>query len=150
MYDTGKILAFIGAFVVFVSTPFWSNFGKAAFEPHPKLPTQYKECVESKEFMRADHMKLLRLWRYDVVRKEQRIYVNSKGETYPISLQNECMRCHTSKKEFCDQCHNYVAAHPYCWNCHISPEERKGWASKESLKKVSTEEASSELPASHH
>jgi len=144
MYDTGKILVLIGAFVVVVTAPYWSNFGKAAPEPSPKLPTLGK-CVESKEFMRAEHMKLLRLWRYDVVRKHKRFYINSEGKKVLMSLQNECMRCHTSKTQFCDACHNYVSAHPYCWNCHIQPEERKGWA-----KKVSIEEISSESPASHH
>ncbi len=149
MYDAGKILGLLVIFVLFVTTPFWSNFGKAAPKPEPKLPKEYTKCVEPKAFIRAEHMQLLRLWRYDVVRKNMRVYINSEGKPINMSLQNECMKCHNSKKEFCDACHNYMAVHPYCWNCHIPPEERKGWASKET-KKVLTEEVSSESPASHH
>ena len=148
MHDAGKIIPGLIAFVVLVTIPFWTNFGKAAPEPKPELPKEYKKCVESKEFMRAEHMKLLRKWRYDVVRKNMRVYINSEGKPINMSLQNECMRCHTAKKKFCDVCHEYVSAHPYCWNCHIPPEEKKGWAKKET--KELTEEVSSKQPASHH
>ncbi len=148
MHDAGKVIPGIIAFVLFVTVPFWTNFGKAAPKPQPELPKEYKKCVESKEFMRREHMKLLRKWRFDVVRNNMRVYINSEGRLINMSLQNECMRCHTSKKKFCDVCHDYVAAHPYCWNCHIPPEEKKGWATKEV--KSLTEEASSKQPVSHH
>ncbi|NPB09802.1 MAG: cytochrome C [Thermodesulfobacteria bacterium] len=148
MHDAGKIIPGMIAFVLFVTIPFWANFGKAAPEPKPELPKEYKKCVESKDFMRREHMKLLRKWRFDVVRNNMRVYINSEGQTFDMSLQNECMRCHTQKKKFCDVCHDYVAAHPYCWNCHIPPEEKKGWATKET--ENLTEEVSSKQPASHH
>ena len=43
-----------------------------------------------------------------------------------MSLQNECMRCHSNKKKFCDECHNYMAVKPYCWDCHIAAEGEGG------------------------
>jgi hypothetical protein len=42
-----------------------------------------------------------------------------------MSLQNGCMRCHSNKKKFCDECHNYMAVKPYCWDCHIQPKEKE-------------------------
>jgi hypothetical protein len=41
------------------------------------------------------------------------------------SLQNSCMKCHTSKKDFCDKCHTYANVDPTCWDCHVAPEEKK-------------------------
>jgi len=40
-----------------------------------------------------------------------------------MSLQNTCMECHSNKSKFCDQCHTYAAVNPFCWECHIQPEE---------------------------
>jgi len=42
-----------------------------------------------------------------------------------MSLQNGCMTCHSNKKKFCDECHNYMAVVPYCWDCHIQPKEKE-------------------------
>ena len=39
-----------------------------------------KECVRSKEYMRAEHMQLLDLWREQVVRAAKREYVNPEGQ----------------------------------------------------------------------
>ena len=79
--------------------------------------------------MITEHMKLLNDWRTEVVRYGKRMYVASDGKTYEMSLQNECMKCHSNKSQFCDQCHNYAGlqkdSDPYCWNCHIAPKENK-------------------------
>ena len=93
--------------------------------PDPKIDTpaikelKEKKCVESKEFMRAEHMKLLNDWRDSAVRDGARLYVNTEGKAYTISLQNTCMHCHSNKVEFCDTCHNYAAVTPNCWGCHL-------------------------------
>jgi len=98
--------------------------------PDPKIDTpaikelKEKKCVESKEFMRAEHMKLLNDWRDSAVRDGARVYVNSEGKAYTISLQNTCMHCHSNKKKFCDECHTYMAVSPYCWTA-ISHRRRK-------------------------
>lgn len=135
MYNSGKIIAGLIVFVALFTFPFYYNFGKANAKPEPKTDTpeiqewvaKYgkKECVESKEFMRGEHMQLLNQWRDSVVRDGNRIYVNSTGRSFTISLQNTCMHCHSNKKDFCDQCHNYMAVKPYCWSCHIQPKENK-------------------------
>ena len=85
-----------------------------------------KECVRSKEFMKAGHMQLLDDWRDKVVRDGKRVYVNDKGKQFNISLSNTCLDCHSNKADFCDQCHNYASVAPYCWDCHIdNPKEKK-------------------------
>jgi hypothetical protein len=40
-----------------------------------------------------------------------------------MSLTNTCLDCHPNKDTFCDRCHNYMAVSPYCWDCHIVPEQ---------------------------
>jgi hypothetical protein len=42
-----------------------------------------------------------------------------------MSLQNGCMQCHSNKKKFCDECHNYLSVKPFCWDCHIQPAEKE-------------------------
>jgi hypothetical protein len=114
-----------------------------------------KECVASKAFMRSWHMQLLDEWRNEVVRKADwyyrprklarhmtldkrlldqwrhyisdgtRRYVPKTDKIYYKSLQNTCLDCHSNKSKFCDECHDYLGVHPYCWNCHIAPEEKK-------------------------
>lgn len=129
MYNGGKIYAGLAVFVVLAAFPFIYNMGKATVAPELDIKTPVinelaeKKCVESKEFMRAEHMQMLNNWRDSVVRDGNRIYVNSEGKNFVMSLQNTCMNCHSNKKNFCDKCHNYMAVKPYCWDCHIAPKE---------------------------
>ncbi len=139
MYDSGKIIAGLIVFVLLVTFPFISNMGKASAKPKPSIDTPVinemavKKCVEPKEFMRAEHMQLLNNWRDSVVRNGDRVYVNTAGQNYNMSLQNTCMNCHSNKKKFCDECHNYMAVNPYCWSCHIQPKEQPNEQPKENM-----------------
>ncbi|MCG6893339.1 MAG: sulfate reduction electron transfer complex DsrMKJOP subunit DsrJ [Desulfobacteraceae bacterium] len=122
MNDRGKIIAGLAIFIAIVTLPFWFNMGKAAPVPDPKLTAKAKaakECVESTAYMRAEHMQLLDVWRDTVVRDAKRVYVTEKGKEYMMSLSNTCLDCHSNKTEFCDRCHDYASARPYCWDCHI-------------------------------
>ena len=136
LYDGGKIIIGILVFAAFAAFPFYNNIGKVNAKPDPKVDTpaiqewekQYgkKECVESKEFMRAEHMQLLNDWRDKVVREDNRGYVSSSNhKRFNMSLQNGCMNCHSNKKKFCDECHTYMSVTPYCWDCHIQPKEKE-------------------------
>ena len=131
MYNSGKIIAGLVVFFILATLPFLLNFGKANAKIEPSIDTPEinampnKHCVETKVFMRAEHMQLLNNWRDQVVRNGNRIYVGSDGNEYQISLQNTCMKCHSNKKKFCDKCHNYMAVKPYCWGCHIAPKENE-------------------------
>ncbi len=75
------------------------------------------QCVEPKDVIRRDHMKFLR---------HQRDLTMHEGiRTKKYSL-NECVSCHASKKTgsvlgeggFCQNCHDYAAVRPDCWDCH--------------------------------
>ena len=126
MYDKGKVIAGLVIFAVLLTFPFWYNLGKAAPAPEIKLSAKAKAagaCVESKEFMRTEHMQLLNVWRDEVVRSAKRVYTNSSGKQFEMSLSNTCLDCHSEKAEFCDKCHNYASVTPYCWDCHIDPKE---------------------------
>ncbi|TSA12729.1 MAG: menaquinol oxidoreductase [Deltaproteobacteria bacterium] len=141
MYDGGKIITGLVVFIGLVTFPLWSNVGKAAKKPDPKidtpviqqLPEKERKCIEPKALMQAEHMKILNDWRDAVVRDGNRIYVSSSGKSFNMSLQKECMNCHSNKKKFCDECHNYADVKPYCWTCHIEPKEKEkvAWASIE-------------------
>lgn len=125
MHDGWKIIAGLIIFLLIATFPFYTNIGKPAAKITPDLNTpvieqmEVKECVEPKEFMRVEHMKLLNEWRDAAVRDGNRIYVNSKGESFEISLQNTCMNCHSNKDRFCNVCHTYAGVKTYCWNCHF-------------------------------
>ena len=136
IYDGGKILIGLLIFAGAVTFPFYYNIGKVNAKPDPKTDTPEilkwekehgkKECVESKEFMKAEHMVLIDFWRDSVVREMNRQYVSTANhKKFNMSLQNGCMRCHSNKKKFCDECHNYMAVKPFCWDCHIQPKEKE-------------------------
>ncbi|MEN6441123.1 MAG: sulfate reduction electron transfer complex DsrMKJOP subunit DsrJ [Syntrophobacter sp.] len=133
IYDGRNIFVGLIIFLGLATFPIWFNHGKAAPPPEPKFDTPViqkmalKQCVLPKEEMRTGHMQLLNDWRTEVVRNGKRMYVAADGKTYEMSLQNECIRCHSNKSQFCDQCHTYAGlkldSTPYCWTCHIAPKE---------------------------
>jgi hypothetical protein len=133
MYNSGKIIIGIIIFIGLVTFPLWIDMGKVKAKPDPKtdtaeimkLPENERVCVESTAFMKKEHMQLLNNWRDWVVRDGDGTYVNAEGKTYTMSLQNTCMKCHSNKTKFCDECHNYADVKPYCWDCHIEPKEKE-------------------------
>lgn len=124
MYDGGKIIPGLIVFVGLITFPIWYNAGNAGDVPKPVKPTDAKECVESKEYMRTSHMVLLNQWRDNIVRDAgSRVGHTASGDEYVRSLQKGCMKCHSNKEKFCDTCHEYAAVKPYCWDCHLAPQE---------------------------
>lgn len=157
MNKKGGILLGLLIFVVIVASPILYNMGKAKAAPVINLNTPViqqlsdKECVESPEYMRQNHMQLLLQWRDAKVRDGQTVYINSKGKAYDISLEGTCLKCHNDKpvvdsvasnsakpnvsasnaatmnltsdgsNQFCFSCHNYASVKPNCWNCHSDP-----------------------------
>jgi hypothetical protein len=125
MYDTGKVITGIIVFVAVFTVPLWWQAGKAAPTPKPELPKDQKQCAMGVEYMRSSHMQLLNDWRNSVVRDSDRIFVGDNGKKFDMSLSNGCLKCHSDKTKFCDRCHNYMAVTPYCWECHLTPEQMK-------------------------
>ena len=127
MYNKNWIVAGLIVFLVIVTFPFWLGLGKAAPAPELKLTEKAeaaKECVMPTDYMKAEHMQLLDVWRDTVVRDAKRIFVNNSGKEFNMSLSNTCLDCHSNKTDFCDKCHDYASVDPYCWDCHIdNPKE---------------------------
>lgn len=133
IYNANKIIPGLVIFLGLVTIPLWYNMGRAVPAPDPKIDTPViqqmaqKQCVLPKSEMRTGHMQLLNNWRTWVVRDGKRIYVAADSKEYVMSLQNECIKCHSNKSKFCDQCHTYagldLGTQPYCWTCHIAPKE---------------------------
>ncbi len=127
----GLIILGLGIFVVGVTFPVWYGTIKSTPAPVLSLDTpvinsmQNKKCVEDTAFMRGNHMKMLDVWRDEVVRKGQRKYTAKDGRKYEKSLTGTCIQCHSNKEQFCDRCHNYVGAKPTCFSCHVVPGEVK-------------------------
>jgi len=135
IYNAKQIIPGLIVFLGLITFPLWYAMGKTAPPPDIKIDTpviqvmEVKQCIMPKAEMRTGHMQLLNDWRTEVVRNNQRVYVAEDGKQYNMSLQNECMRCHSNKSQFCDQCHTYAGLKlnsvPYCWTCHIAPKETK-------------------------
>lgn len=122
MYNGKYIIPGIVIFVGLFTFPFWSNLLTPKYErPQLALPANQKECIEPAEYMRAEHMHILDVWRDQALREGKRAYVASNGKVWDISLQNTCMKCHANKADFCDKCHNSNSVSPYCWDCHVAP-----------------------------
>ncbi len=89
---------------------------------HQPVSVDSTKCIATKEFMRANHMRVLNEWRNSSVREGNRIFVAPNGSKLEKSL-NTCLGCHKNNKLFCFNCHMYANVKPKCWNCHISAME---------------------------
>ena len=130
MFDGGKIWTLLIIFLVLLLFPLWYQKGDTMSAPEPELTEiaiakNEGKCIESKDFMTTQHMKMLDQWRNEVVRDGDRYYTSTDGKTYYKSLQVTCMECHSNKSKFCDKCHNYAGVSPFCWDCHIAPKENQ-------------------------
>ena len=125
MYDAGKVIVGLVIFLALLTFPTWYNVatGKATYVPELEKAVKGENCVEDIEYMRASHMDLLNIWRDRVVRQGERIHVAPDGTKYNMSLTLTCLDCHASKERFCNKCHDYMSVDPYCWDCHVIPEE---------------------------
>jgi hypothetical protein len=129
MYDKGKVILGLVIFFGLLFFPLWYTVAKGRANYAPDLRAELEKaaaigsCVLKKGEMRANHMALLNTWRDDAVRRGVREYTAWDGRNVTMSLTNNCLQCHKSKKNFCDTCHDYLGVKPYCWNCHVIPEE---------------------------
>ena len=95
--------------------------------PLPVIPMgQGDSCVEDTDFMRRNHMDLLKHQRDETMLKGLR------SEQYSLK---ECISCHAvygpdaqaltvaSPQHFCRSCHDYAAVSIDCFQCHASRPE---------------------------
>lgn len=94
--------------------------GVGAHEGKHKIDAKGDKCVQDTDYMRRNHMVLLKHQRNDTMRKGIR--------TTQFSLKN-CIDCHASTKNnsvigtndnFCQGCHSYAAVKLDCFECHSS------------------------------
>lgn len=132
LYNGTWIVSGLAVFVVAVTFPFW--IGKVRgqeVKPFQSRPAPAGvTCVLPKEQMRERHMALLKQWRDQVVRNEDRADVKLlNGAPMELSLTNGCMKCHAKEDcgshravaTYCTDCHDYVGISIDCWTCHLDP-----------------------------
>ena len=146
MYDTGKVVIGLLVFLGLMTFPIYYGFyattrGEALAEVE-LLEDIEGECAVAVDFMheredanpedrevdredrrliaRTEHKEMLDDWRDEAIREGHRMRegVDAGDRFRTKSLSNTCLGCHTNKAEFCDRCHDYVGAEPYCWECH--------------------------------
>ena len=123
MYNRRYIIPGIVAFVIACLFPFLLNVTSEPYgRPALEMPKGETACIESTEFMRSEHMRMLVEWRDAAVREGKRAYTASDGKEWEVSLQNTCMSCHTNRQQFCGTCHDANSVRPDCWTCHVAPE----------------------------
>jgi len=114
-----KAILFI---LLLVALPVWAT---DSFIPKPDIG-KGGQCVKDPQWMRKNHMYLLKHQRNEVVRK------GIRDDT--ISLKN-CIECHASTKDdsviaredsFCVACHRYEAVKIDCFECH-SGTRKSAW-----------------------
>jgi hypothetical protein len=116
----GLLLALLMVSGVALATP---GIGSEAAGRVPKPAIERgkgDKCVNDTEFMRKNHMTLLKHQRDETV--------HSGIRTKQYSL-NGCIECHASQKtgrvigsdeNFCQGCHSYAAVQLDCFGCHAS------------------------------
>jgi hypothetical protein len=99
------------------------------------LPTLEKgkgeKCVEETQFMRRNHMDLL---------KHQRDKTMRQGIRTSKHSLKACVECHASSKtgsvaaskdDFCASCHSFAGVKLDCWDCHATKPKAKPLQSAE-------------------
>lgn len=112
-----RLAALLGAAAMLAAPAFEA----AAGVDLPKLEKgKGDKCVEDTDFMRRNHMELLKHQRDDTLRKGIR--------TTRHSLKG-CVECHagaksgsvaSSKEDFCVACHSFAGTKLDCWDCHAT------------------------------
>lgn len=115
--DRLRALALVGALAGLAV----ASGGAQAGVDLPKLEKGKGErCVEDTQYMRRNHMELLKHHRDETMHKGIR--------TRQHSLKG-CVECHASAKtgsvaaskdDFCAACHAYTGVKLDCWDCHAS------------------------------
>ena len=106
----------------------WAVSLAGADEPFLEMPDpQFTECVRDTEYMRFSHMTLLMNARDEAIRDGNRGDIGLsrlKPEAGVITASSGnpdrtyCSDCHTSRENFCNQCHNAVNLYLDCFSCH--------------------------------
>jgi hypothetical protein len=87
--------------------------------PMPKLAISAPgQCVEETQFMRRNHMELLKHHRDRTVRDGVRTTQHSLANCVTCHAGRETGRVTGSRDAFCEGCHQYAAVKLDCFECH--------------------------------
>ncbi len=124
MRDRPVILGVLALLLVILAAPFWHGALAQTHGASPAVPpAKGAHCVRPVAWMIKNHMKLLMQLRYEAVHEG----IRHRQESLP-----GCMNCHvsrlpdgkypsvTSRKFFCNACHEYVGVRIDCFSCHTN------------------------------
>lgn len=130
MRDRPLILGALALLLVILAAPFWHGVLAHTGGDSPAIPpAKGAHCVRPTQWMIKNHMKLLMRVRYEAVHEG----IRHKDESL-----TGCMNCHvsrladgkypsvTSKKFFCNACHEYAGVHIDCFSCHTNRPQTGG------------------------
>lgn len=123
MYNKKYVIAGIIVFLLILFSPFIYNSFISGAKAAPELEKPKGEpCPFDVDWMRANHMVLLKKWREEVIREGKTSFIYN-GVELERTFEEECFKCHTSYDNFCGKCHEYSGATPNCFDCHLKPEQ---------------------------
>ena len=98
--------------ILSILRPLWAEEPEVFLDPDD---ARWENCVRDTEYMRFQHMDLLKDVRADVIR------YGLKGG---ITLAG-CGDCHQDREAFCDRCHEKASVILDCFGCHyyLTPAE---------------------------
>jgi hypothetical protein len=123
-----KRLLVVGAVVLTTASLTWAGSDDQPKSDGAPLPvitkaTKGEKCVESNDFMRRNHMKLL------MHQRDETVLLGIRTKKYSLK---ERINCHASEKtgsvaaskdDFCVSCHSYASVKIDCFDCHSTKPE---------------------------
>lgn len=110
-------LAVLAAAAAFMAVPSL----EAAGVDLPKLVKgKGDKCVEDTQYMRRNHMDLLKHHRDETMRKGIRTTKHSLKKCVECHASEQTGSVAASKQDFCVACHSYASVKLDCWDCHAT------------------------------
>jgi len=101
-------------------------FEAAAGVDLPKLERgKGEKCVEDTQFMRRNHMDLLKHHRDETMRRGIRTTKHSLKGCVECRASEKTGSVAASKDDFCAACHSYASVKLDCWDCHATKPGKK-------------------------
>jgi hypothetical protein len=83
------------------------------------------KCVEETQYMRRNHMDLLKHQRDETMRKGIRTTQHSLKQCVECHVSEKTGSVAASKEDFCVACHAYASVKLDCWECHATKPGKK-------------------------
>lgn len=83
------------------------------------------KCVEDTQYMRKNHMDLLKHQRDDTMRRGIRTSKHSLKQCIECHASSKTGSVAASKEDFCAACHTYASVKLDCWDCHATKPGKK-------------------------